>query len=174
MIQAMSQPFQCLYKYPGKNNILAAASGSCIYCFDIASENLVSVLILQQDQENSLKKAVNAEIPKTKDAIINGTAPVDSIRPSKRQKLSSLDDGSATSTGPLFENDDKLETDPSIISQPSSAIIKLTGSRNGRYLIAVTDDKCIRVLEFLQDNSLEQLSERYKLTHKSSTSKCGR
>lgn len=164
-IQAMSQPFQCLYKFSGKDqgkrDILAAASGSCIYCFDIASENLVSVWISQQDQEHPLKKAIDADTQEPKDAIPNETAHIDSIRPSKRQKVSSLGQGPGTSADPLLEDDHDWKAESPKAPRPSSAVIKLLGTRNGRYIIAVTEDKCIRILEFSQDSSLKQLSERY-------------
>lgn len=171
MLQAMSQPFQCLYKRPEKNqgeyDILAAASGSCICCFDVVSGNLVSVWTSQQGPDNSLKKAADAKIEETNDAISNGPANIGSARPSKRQKVSSLGEGSGTSTGPLLENEYDLEAESSTALQNFSAIIKLTGTRDGRYLIAVTDDKCIRVLEFQQDDILKQLSERYSLADES-------
>ena len=167
----MSQPFQCLYKCPGENqgkyDILAAASGSCVYCFDIVSEKLVSSWTSQRDQENSLEKAADAETKNSKNSTSNGTAHIGSIRPSKRQKILSLGEGSDISTDPSFENDHEMEAQPSTSLQLSSAVIKLTGTRNGRYLIAVTDDKYIRVLEFQQDDSLKQLSERYSLAYKS-------
>lgn len=173
----MSQPFQCLYKrpgkMPGKYDILAAASGSCIHCFDIVSENLVSVWTSQRDPENSLKKAADAETQKLNKATSNGTANIGSTRPPKRQKVSSLGEGSGTSTGPLSETDHNLGADLSTAPKRSSAIIKLTGTRNGRYLIAVTDDKCIRVLEFQRDDSLKQLNERYSLAHQLLTTKSG-
>lgn len=163
----MSQPFQCLYKRPGENegkyDILAAASGSCVYCFDIVSENLVSSWTSQRDHENSLEKAADTETPKIKNATSNGTAHVGSTRPSKRQKVSSLGQGSDISIDPSIENGHEFEAKPSASLQLSSAVIKLTGTRDGRYLIAVTDDKYIRVLEFQQDDSLKQLSERYSL-----------
>ena len=167
----MSQPFQCLFKCPGDNqgkyNILAAASGSSIYCFDIVSEKLLSVWILQQDQEHPLnKKASDADVETLQDAKSDETAHVDSTRPSKRQKVS-LGEGSGTDANSLFENDHDLNAELSTAPRSPSAIIKLIGTRNGQYLIAVTDDKCIRVLEFLQDSSLKQLSERYNLAYNS-------
>lgn len=173
----MSRPFQSLYKRPGENQgkygILAAASGSSILCFDIVSGDLASVWTSQQDPENSLKKAAVAEKQRLNNPALNETANNGSKRPSKRQKVSSLGEGSGTSTGHPFENDRDLEAEPAPALQHSSAIIKLTGTRDGRYLIAVTDDKCIRVLEFEQDGFLKQLSERYGLADKSLTTKFG-
>lgn len=164
MIQAMVQPFQCLYKFPkkdeGKYDVLAAASGSCILFFDIASENLMSVWTLQRDQENLFKEAVDVDDQNSEDAISNEFPSGESTRASKRQKVSCLEGGSETSIGPLSADDRDFIANPSTVSQLSSAIIKLTGTRNGRYLIAVTDDKSIRVLEVLNDNSVKQLSER--------------
>ncbi len=45
----------------------------------------------------------------------------------------------------------------------STAVIKLAGTSNGQYIIAVTDeDKCIRVLELQDDGSLIQRCARYR------------
>ena len=173
----MSQPFQSLYKRPGNNqgkyDILAAASGSSILCFDIVSGDLASVWTSQQDPEKSLKKAAVAETQRLNKSTLNETATNGSKRPSKRQKVSLLGEGSGTFTGHPFENDHDLGAEAATALQHLSAIIKLTGTRDGRYLIAVTDDKCIRVLEFQQDGFLKQLSERYGLADKSSTTKFG-
>lgn len=134
----------------------------------------MSVLILQQDQEHLLKIAADTDAKKPKDAISDEIAHDDFVRPSKRQKVSSLGDGPGTSTYLPFEGDHDSKAKPSTASQPpSAAIIKLTGTRNGQYLIAVTDDKYIRVVECLQDNSLKQLSERYSLAHNSLCTKDG-
>lgn len=161
----MSHPFQCLYtclgKVHGKYDILFAASGSYINCFDITSEKLVSVWTSQEAQEHSLEKAVDADAQEPKNASSNEMAYLDSIRPSKRQKVS-LSEGS--SADPLFEDDHNLKTEQPKDPRPPGAIIKLIGTHDGRYIIVVTDDKCIRVLEFLPDNSLKQLSERYTST----------
>lgn len=163
----MLHPFQCLYiclgKDHGKCDILFAASDSYINCFDIASEKLVSVWTTQEAQEHSLKKASDADTQESNDALSNDIANLDSIRPSKRQKVS-LSEGS--SADPLFEDGHNLKTEQVKAPRPSSAIIKMLGTHDGRYLIVVTDDKCIRVLEFLPDNSLKQLSERYTSTLK--------
>ena len=164
----MLYPFQCLHHCLGDNNgrenILVAASGSCIYCFDIVSENLLSVWTPQQAQEHPLNKAIDADAQEPKDFPSSENAHLASVRPSKRQKVSSLDEGSGSaSADPPSEDGHDIQAGQPNSPRTVSAVIKLIGSRNGRYIIAVTDDKYVRVLEFLPDNSLKQLTERYNL-----------
>jgi hypothetical protein len=163
--QVMSRPFQCLSyvlrKDQGKDDILVAASGSHICFFDITSGILVSLWSSEQDHQDPFNKVTDANAQKPKESPPNETVHLDSLRPPKRLKVSSpLDEFAGFSADPLKGGrilNAELPKDP----RHSTAVIKLTGTHDGRYVIAVTDDKCIRVVEILSDNTSKQLSARY-------------
>lgn len=159
----MSYPFQCLY-HCWRNNtnrsFLVAASSSSLYCFDIASEKLVSVWTPQKAQHHRPNKPIDADAQELEDVSSIKLSHDAAVRPSKRRKVSSADASRDPSTDPPSEDDQNAKAEPIQTSRTSSPVIELLGSRNGQYIITVTDDKCIRVLEFLPDNSLKLLSER--------------
>lgn len=161
----MSRPFQCLsyilQEDLGRDDILVAASGSHIYFFDIASGNPVSVWSSEQDHEVPLNNAADTITQKSNEISPHEAAYIDVARPSKRQKvLPPLGEFAGSSADPL-KDDRILKVALSEVPRSSTAVIKLLGTHDGRYVIAVTDDKCIRVVELSADNISRQLSARY-------------
>ena len=147
-------PFHCLFFSPGsdleRDDLLIAASGPFIYSFDLISERLLSVWPPQQCEKLSFDTALGAV-----DQSSNCSANLKSTnRQTKRQKISS----SGEEIVPENAEDEILTSQHTSISR--SPVIKLTGTSNGRYIIAVTEDKYIRVLDLLLDGTLAQLSER--------------
>jgi hypothetical protein len=164
----MSHPFQCLHycsrRDQENHDILIAASGSCIFCFNIASGKLISVWASPLGQEQQLNNAIDADSKGRKDASSNDIPNLDAERPSKRQRVfTTKNDSGGASTNPMLEDSHDLKADLPEVPGPSTAVIKLLGTENGQFIIFVTDDKIVRVLEFLPDNTLKQVSERYIL-----------
>lgn len=158
----MFYPFQCLFFSPGenleRNDLLFAASGSSIYSIDLSSEEVLSVWPPQQVPLDTPLKAAQHESGQLLNDDINSQS---AHRQAKRQKLSFSGDNSEHIPFESELETAKAETLPlQHISISKSPVIKLIGTNNGHYLITVTEDKCIRVLNSKQNGPLAQLSER--------------
>ena len=93
---------------------------------------------------------------------LDDSAPDDSERPSKRQKVSLARDESSNSATEIVvarDSDNDESSVPQRVLKP--LVIKLSGTSNGRHVVAVTgEDKCIRVFDLAADGTLMQLSQR--------------
>jgi hypothetical protein len=115
-------------------------------------------------QEQQLNNAIEADSKGCNDASSNDILNFDAERPSKRQRVfTTRNDSGGASTNPMLEDGRDLKADLPEVPGPSTAVIKLLGTNNGQFIVFITDDKTVRVLEFLPDNTLKQVSERYIL-----------
>lgn len=158
-------PFNCLFFSPGRDperhDLLIAASGSSICSFDLFSEQLLSVWPPQQHDAISFDATPEAadEVTQKPPNCLPDSESTD--RQVKRQKTSfSGEDLEISSTEIVSESAENETLISQHITTSRSPVIKITGTSNGQYIIAVTEDKYIRVLELLSDGTLAQLSER--------------
>lgn len=164
-------PFQCLLYCSRsafqKSDILLCASGSHIYSFDVSN----GCFLAQWPPWGGFSN-LNPENIKGHKSYAGAANPalrefneVHHLAPSKRQKQSLNQNSSdSTSTETLQDtgSQHRHELDRVLSLDASTAVIKLAGTSNSQYIVAVTDgDKCIRVLELQDDGSLIQLSARY-------------
>ena len=82
--------------------------------------------------------------------------------PGKRRKLSEEPEVSdASSTEIVVENGSNRRRKPKRQAFTIPSVTHLCGTADGKYVVAVTgEDKCVRVLEMLENGSLKQISER--------------
>lgn len=163
----MVKPFQCLYYCPllgsNRNDILLAASGPRIFSFDISGGALLSTWASTADVEGA-QNILNSDSKNDPKGGENGveeesiSQDEDAGRPGKRRKLSPHGSGSeSVSTGFVVQG----RNQSSDIAASTPAVIKLTGSSNGKYVVAVTgEDKCIRVFEVHGSGTLVENSKR--------------
>lgn len=161
-IITMLRPFQCLLGCLVENTgILLAASGSYIYSFDLLHGSLLSTWPAPAQTQSAL-----SETPTPASQLVEGHStgknePELPERPQKRRKNSlSAEVSHIVSAGPVLnENGDDPESKKSQVS--CSAVIKLAGPTKDQCVVAVTEDKCIRVLQLSTKGVLTQLSERW-------------
>ena len=163
----MLNPFQCLYYCPlrdsDKTDILLAAAGPRIFSFNVSDGSLLSIWPSTTDVESTeillqspFKIIRHGEESGLEEESVSQDK--DAERPGKRRKLSPHGGGlESVSTENVVQ--DQNETSGKAAS--TSAVIKLTGSSNGKYVVAVTgEDKCIRVFELHRDGTLVENSKR--------------
>ncbi|KAL8706748.1 MAG: hypothetical protein Q9201_000273 [Fulgogasparrea decipioides] len=83
--------------------------------------------------------------------------------PTKRQKRSSSDNRSESSSAEIVIEDGKSKPSKSTKPRPTTPnVVNLASTADGQFVVAVTDeDKCIRVFRLSPNGILQQLSERY-------------
>ena len=163
----MLNPFQCLYYCPlfdsDGTEILLAASGSRIFSFNVLDGSLLSIWPPTAGVEGTEKCLQNGFGNSSKGGGISVEGdPVlqdkDAERPGKRRKLSPHGSGSESASTEIVVQE-QLDTNGKAAS--TSAVIELTGSSNGKYVVAVTgEDKCIRVFELHINGTLVEISKR--------------
>lgn len=160
----MLTPFQCLHycsrEIPNSHDLLIAASRSFLYTFDLVTGDLLSRW--PSPQEND---AFPGQLPDFANNELGYDSPnyqeLDVNRPMKRQKISSPPDKTKARSAEIVPtNEDESETKTSLSSVSFSAVTNIVGTSNGQYVICVTDDKCIRVLELSTNGALKELSAR--------------
>ena len=164
------KPFQCLHycfrSASQKSNILLCASVYSIYSFDISNGSLLSrwpswpgISAKESEEHKDFKSYERATSP-----ALQEHREANGVRPLKRQKLSpERESFESTSTEIVVDDEKPVDRDFNrlLSLDPSAAVIKLAGTSNGQYVVAVTDeDKCIRVMELHDDGSLRQRSAR--------------
>jgi tRNA (guanine-N(7)-)-methyltransferase subunit TRM82 len=81
--------------------------------------------------------------------------------PEKRRKVDEEEVSDTPSAEIVVENGTRRRRKPRRPAFTTPMITHLCSTSNGRYIVAVTgEDKCIRVLELLEDGRLSQLSQR--------------
>lgn len=159
----MLRPFQCLLCYVHENTgILLAASGSSIYSFDLFKGNLLSRWPHNRKNESTPEDASNPDTNNFEDDAVEANEQQELERPLKRLKNSP----SRETPGDIpieFLSSDDLGDNSNIVNSVicQSTVIKLAGPTKGRFIVAVTGDKSIRVLHLSLEGTLKQLSERY-------------
>lgn len=160
----MLRPFQCLLGcLVEKTGILLAASGSCIYSFDLSHGSLLSTWPppLEQTQPPPSESPSPAiQLVEEASEGKNGSK-ILGPPPKRRKKSPPSAFPEVTSAETILKgvDDDKLEYKESQAS--CSAVIKLAGPTKDHVVVAVTEDKYIRVLQLSNNGVLTQLSERY-------------
>ncbi len=164
-------PFQCLLYCSRsafqKSDVLLCVSGYHVYSFDVSNGYFLAQWPPWGEFSN-----LNPESIKGYKSYAGATNPtlreykeVHHLAPSKRQKESpkqNSSDSTSTETIQDTESQRSRELDRVLSLDASAAVIKLAGTSNGQYVVAVTDgDKCIRVLKLQDDGSLIQCSARY-------------
>lgn len=163
----MIKPFQCLYYCPlrdsNSHNVLLAASGPRIFSFNVSDGSLLSTWSSTADEEGT-KNLLQSQPRNLPDGGKNGVEEAsasqdnDAERPGKRRKLSPYESESETVSTEIIIQDRNEGSD---IAASTPAVIKLTGSANGKYVVAVTgEDKCIRVFELYGNGTLVESSKR--------------
>lgn len=161
-IITMLRPFQCLLGCLVENNgILLAASGSYIYSFDLLHGSLLSTWPAPAQTQSALSETSTLASQLVEEHSTGKNEPEILEPPQKRRKNSlSAEVSHITSAGPVLnENGDDPESKKSQVS--CSAVIKLAGPTKDQCVVAVTEDKCIRVLQLSTKGVLTQLSERW-------------
>lgn len=163
----MVKPFQCLYFCPFRDSntteILLAASGPRISSFNVLDGSLLSTWSSIADEGGTKTSLLSnlKNLPKGgKNGVEEDSAlqDNDAKRPEKRRKLSPRESGSETVSTEIIVQDQSGGSD-TIASAP--AVIILTGSSNGKYVVVVTgEDKCIRVFELYGNGILVEISKR--------------
>lgn len=163
----MAKPFQCLYFCPFRDSntteILLAASGPRISSFNVLDGSLLSTWSSIADEGGAKISLLSnlKNLPKgRKYGVEEGYAlqDNDAKRPEKRRKLSPHESGSETVSTEIIVQD---RIEGSDIAASTPAVIKLTGSSNGKYVVAVSgEDKCIRVFELYGNGTLVESSKR--------------
>ncbi|MCJ1469361.1 tRNA (guanine-N(7)-)-methyltransferase non-catalytic subunit trm82 [Pseudocyphellaria aurata] len=159
----MLRPFQCLLGCLVENTgILLAASGSCIYSFGLSHGSLLSTWPPPLEQTQLLPSKSPSPAAPLVEEVLDGKNGSELLgRPSKRRKKSSSSAvPEVTSAEAILkgENDDNLGSKESQVS--CSVVIKLAGPTKDQLVVAVTEDKYIRVLRLSNNGVLTQLSER--------------
>ena len=158
----MPRPLQCLYYCSRSNdqtNVIFAASVSSIFSFSASDGSL----LFSWPQENRSDPSDPSDAITPVNIELEEELPETGVEPpGKRRKLSSSGNVSeSTSTEIVVENGRSKRRKPRGQGSFSPSVIKLVGTSNGKYLIAVTgEDKCIRVFGIQRDGSLETISER--------------
>ena len=154
----MLHPFQCLLGYSDENcGILLAASGSCVYSFDLLGGSLLSRW--PPEQESRLQfETLSPAVQFSEGQSIGEDSQQSIDPPPKRQKkCPTKDEAQSTSTEKNANGSDSKSKD---IQGSHSVILKLAGPTKHRHVVAVTEDKFVRVLQLSTNGMLTQLSER--------------
>ena len=155
----MRHPFQCLHHSHSQArnipDILLAALGPYLHSFDVESGLLLATWSAnaEQDPVESRKSTFANEIDAKNGSQDDSNLPP----PAKRQRTSSVVAESDSSSAEIVVEDDEASRESF-----ANAIIKLKTTRDGNYVVIVTnEDKCLRVIELSTDGALRQLSERF-------------
>ena len=157
----MLQPFQCILvcsRLSGDPvDVIIVASGSSIFSFD-ASNGLFLSGWPQEHKADTKSPTYITDLDTKTNSQEQTTEP-----PGKRQKLSTSGDVSDSSSAEIVvENGHGKARTPRDKGKAIHTVIKVIGTSDGKYLVAVTGgDKCIRVFRLLENGSLEQISQRY-------------
>lgn len=167
----MLRPFQCLLGCLVENTgFLLAASGSCIYSFDLLHGSLLSTWPPPEQTQSMLSETLNPVTQLVEEHSASKDEPEILWRASKRRKESrSVEVPEIISAGavPKAVNGDNSESKN--VRASCSAVIKLAGPTKDQHVVAVTEDKCIRVLQLSNTGVLTQLSERWVMCYVYST-----
>lgn len=134
-----------------QRHFLIGTSGFSIYIFDLISNDLVSVWPSSKDHGSPLEETPRA--PPAETSCHLHEQHVCEV-PIKRRKITPSEDASKNSLSKFGFNQNE------VLNTLFSRVITLTGTSDGKYVIVVTEDKTIRVLELSLDGILSQLSER--------------
>jgi tRNA (guanine-N(7)-)-methyltransferase subunit TRM82 len=160
-------PYQCLAKC-GK--VLIAARGSSIDSFNLEDGSLLSTWKCLATQKSKTSEQVVSnrlvETPEltasSEDVVLHSSSP-----PAKRRKLFATgEDATPNSSEKQGKKKDAAAAAAAVVGglEAAPAVIALTVTANGQHVIAVTEDKSIRVFENLIEGngkqSLKQLSQR--------------
>lgn len=167
----MLRPFQCLLGCLVENaGFLLAASGSCIYSFDLSHGSLLSTWPPPEQTQSILSETLNPVTQLGDEHSASKDEPEILGRASKRRKNSPLTEVPEIISAkaiPKAVNGDNSESKKSRVS--CSAVIKLAGPTKDQHVVAVTEDKCIRVLQLSKTGVLTLLSERWVIFYVYST-----
>ena len=139
------------------SSLIIAASGDCIHSFSALTGTLLSSWSQNRGSFSPIQQ------PRTQAAGSADFWAASSERPVKRRRLSgSAEVSDSTSAEIVIDNDNKKPRRQKPKIEPVPAVTNIMVNSTGKHIIAVTgEDKCIRVLEVLADNTLLQISERY-------------
>lgn len=133
--------------------IILAACGSTIFSFGANDGFMLS----KWSHKNRMSLPATGTASTDLSDLKNGS----NDHSSKRRKLSSASNSDCPSAEIVVESGSKRTRKPKAKLIPSSAIVKLCCTSDAQHVVAVTsEDKCVRVLQLLEDGSLNQLSER--------------
>lgn len=155
----MLRPFQCLLgcllEHTG---ILLAASGSCIYSFDLLHGHLLSAWPPPERNPPVFSDAQTPANQLVEEHLVDENEP----RAPKRRKnsASTTEVPEISSAEAVLQNVNGDNSEPKKLRVSCSAVIKLAGPTKDQIVVAVTEDKCIRVLQLSKTGILTQLSER--------------
>ena len=160
----MLRPFQrllyCSRKSKEAHDILIAASGPCLYAFDLFSGALASVWPVGYNQSEA-KRPFNATQELSVEGSEDKTISQNAEPLAKRSRTALKPERSeSSSTEIILENLNSQKLGLNQLQVPRSTIIDLIGSSRGQNVIAATEDKCIRVFELSTGGVLTQLSYR--------------
>lgn len=163
----MLRPFQCLLSCSVENTgILLAASGSCIYSFDLQHGSLLSRWPPPEQTQSALSETPDYATQLPEEHSTQKNEPDVFGRPPKRRKNSPLTEVSEiTSAEAVMKDVNGDNAEPKISQVSRSAVIKLAGPTKDQRVVAVTEDKCIRVLKLSKRGILTQLSERWVVVY---------
>jgi tRNA (guanine-N(7)-)-methyltransferase subunit TRM82 len=160
-------PYQCLARC---GSVLVAARESSIDSFSIEDGSLLSTWKVPPNGKAKISTLPLEEVA-TKlgfgDIAINSSNP-----PAKRRKLSeAAENPPVLNGGEGEEKKKKAKSRPDTFVDGLEGVIALTATGNGHHVIAVTEDKAIRVLEIVTEENgkpfLNQISERYDVSRNS-------
>ncbi|KAL8737883.1 MAG: hypothetical protein Q9181_001255 [Wetmoreana brouardii] len=163
----MIHPFQriliCTLASQGEPAILLAASRSHIFSFSLDDGSLLSTWQSKNGRRTN-SSDLNDPSKKREDPGSTGATEGNDHgeRPTKRQKRSSSDKGSESSSAEIVTENGKSKPSKSTKARPTDPnVVNLASTADGQFVVAVTDeDKRIRVFRLSPDGILEQLSER--------------
>lgn len=151
----MLEPCQCLLSCSPlsgqKKHVLLAASGGCIFTFEVDTGSLISTW------PSSLKQSG------IRSTISHDHEETDPEREAKRQKIAISRNASSSDSADIVV-ESKLDTDSAPITNhgPSSHVAKLISTKDCKHVVAITaEDKSIRVFGLSGRGDLEQISVRF-------------
>lgn len=151
----MLRPFQCLLGCLVENTgILLAASGSCIYSFDLSHGSLLSRWSPPEAALSETRKPTKL----VEDHSAGKNEPEILERQTKRRKNSP--EVSETVSSEVLKDLNGGSSQSKKKQSSCPAVIKLAGPTKDQHVVAVTEDKCIRVLQLSKHGVLTQLSQR--------------
>ena len=153
----MSHPYQCLLVRHrpecSVSGVLVGASGSHLIAFNLVDGTHLCSWPPSHDVEFTKSALHKAEC--SLQAAAENSLEQSVQRPPAKRKASSVLAASDSSSPEIVTEGDHTA------AHLQNPIIKLAGTSDGHYVVAVTGgDKCIRVFELLPNGVLHQLSER--------------
>jgi len=160
----MLHPYQCLLSCsrPGQAEagVLVAACGPFLHTFSVQDGKYLSTWPSNKGIDPSKN---NRPEPREGFKNVRSEDPDQGSpeRPEKRRKLSPARDDSGSSAEIVVNGGEEAVSSIQTNNVLNPSFIKLAGTSNGQYVVAVTgEDKCIRVFTLSGIGILTQLSER--------------